>query len=59
MRLPEQPTPDMGIPLRTPYRHLFDFVVDALRNDPDGDYACVANTFDPRLVPAEDLPGGK
>lgn len=59
MRPPEQSEPGTGVPLTTPYRHLFDFVAHALRSNPRGDYARVGNAFDLRLTPAENLPGGK
>jgi len=48
-----------GIAAAAPYHHLFDFVVDSLRNDPSGSYARVQREFDPDLTPEQNLPGGR
>ncbi len=46
-------------PSTTQYRNTFDHIVAALRADPDGRLARVARTYDPKLTPQENLPGGK
>jgi hypothetical protein len=43
----------------TPHKNLFDFVVNALRLDPQGRFMEVSNRYNPQLTPQQNLPGGK
>jgi hypothetical protein len=45
--------------LPLPARHLFDFVVAHLREQPDGPLQRIARGYDPALSPLENLPGGR
>jgi hypothetical protein len=45
--------------LPLPPRHLFDFIVAHLRNQPDGPLRRLAATYDLALSPVENLPGGR
>ena len=50
---------DSGMSITTPYRNMYDNVVSALRDDPDGPLAEVVRRYDPDLDPTENLPGGR
>jgi len=58
LQLPEPPDEDDAISITVPQRHLFDFVVDALRREKDGHFGRISENFDPELTAEENLPGG-
>jgi hypothetical protein len=56
--LASQPTESEALrPVVIPSRDIFDGVVAAIRNDPDGPLVALANRYDPQLDPFENLPG--
>lgn len=59
MRSDEVPDEGSSVPITVPHRHLFDFVTEALRNDPDGHYARLSRAFDPERTPQQNLSGGR
>jgi hypothetical protein len=58
MQSPVPPDEGWTVPITVPHRDLFDFIVDRLRNDPEGHIARLARSYDPRRSPEENLPGG-
>jgi hypothetical protein len=46
-------------PSITLHGHLFDTVFARVRNDPDGPFMRVRRSYDARLTPAQNLPGGR
>ena len=59
MRAPEPPDEDSAISITTPLRNLFDAIVRGVQQDASGRLARLSSTYDPRLTPEENLPGGK
>ncbi len=53
------PDEENAVGITAPHRHLFDFMVEALLNDPGGHLAKLGVDFDPALTPQENLPGGR
>lgn len=54
-----RPDTDPAAATTAPYKNLFDFILSALCDDPEGPLAALARRYDPGLEPEMNLPGGK
>lgn len=59
MQATEPSDPGSTVPITVPHRDLFGFVVDRLRGDPEGRFARLSRSYDPRRTPEENLSGGR
>jgi len=56
---PQQPAANREASMIAPFRGLFDFVVESLRQDTAGGLTTLAARYDVTRTPQENLPGGK
>jgi hypothetical protein len=59
MQAARAPEPEAAVPLTVPLRGLFDPVVRAVTQDPNGAWTRLARSYDPVLDPAQNLPDGR
>ena len=59
LQSPQPVAAEDAVAITVPTHGLFDNVVRAVTNDPDGPYASLARRYDPALTPAENLPDGR